>query len=152
MASVFLLYSIRSRALSSMSLITTLSAGVLVQLTSYSFLYGCQKRVCLLALMIILGLCCVFGLPGSTWWVWLHLFLLHYMILFFNSRRIDKLRIKYILSMARMKCVLNDYLCFCKDQCKNSWFTSNQSLLFLHPLHQLFHLLPQLQGSLVSLP
>ena len=56
----------------------------------------CQKRVCLLALMIILGLCCVFGLPGSTWWVWLHLFLLHYMILFFNSRRIDKLRIKYI--------------------------------------------------------
>ena len=114
MASVFLLYSIRSRALSSISLITTLSAGVLVQLTSYSFLYGCQKRVCLLALMIILGLCCVFGLPGSTWWVWLHLFLLHYMILFFNSRRIDKLRIKYILSMARMKCVLNDYLCFVK--------------------------------------
>lgn len=142
MASLFLLYSIQSWALSSISPITTLSAGVLVQLTSYSFLYGCQKMVCLLALMIILGLYCGFGLPGSTWWVWLHLFLLHYMILF-NSRRIDKLRIKYILSMARMKCVLNDYLCFCKDQCKNSWFTSNQSLLFLHPLHQLFHLLPQ---------
>ena len=142
MASLFLLYSIQSWALSSISPITTLSAGVLVQLTSYSFLYGCQKMVCLLALMIILGLYCGFGLPGSTWWVWLHLFLLCYMILF-NSRRIDKLRIKYILSMVRMKCVLNDYLCFCKDQCKNSWFTSNQSLLFLHPLHQLFHLLPQ---------
>lgn len=115
MASLFLLYSIQSWALSSISPITTLSAGVLVQLNSYSFLYGCQKRVCLLALMIILGLYCGFGLPGSTWWVWLHLFLLRYMhTILFNSRIIDKLRIKYILNMARMKCVLNDYLCFVK--------------------------------------